>query len=411
LDRTIAAIDIGTSKICTLVGEVGDAGVLRVTGVGVVRARGLRKGVVTDVGEAAQAIGESVRKAERVSGCTISRAIVGMGGTHIASLNSMGMVAIGKGDRPIDREDTDRAIEAAKAVPLDHNRSILHPIPRSFIVDGQDGITNPIGLMGFRLEVQAHLIIAATSAMQNIQHCVEMNDIGVVELVIQPLASAEAVLTAEEKEAGVALVDIGGGTTDMAVFVRGSIWQTLSLGLGGHQITNDIAVALHTPFNTAEDVKVRYAHALYDTIDQTEKIEVTTFGDNSVTSVGRREMCAIAAARAEEILDAVGREIKRSALDGLLPAGIVLTGGTADMPGLRELAVRQLQVPVRVGVPRKLQGLVESISSPAYATAVGLLMWGANKQTVATEIIQQEGKPKQLYRRLLDLLKLFLPRG
>lgn len=410
MERTIAAIDIGTSKICTLVGEVGDGG-LRVIGVGVVPSKGLRKGVVTDVQEAAQAIGESVRKAERVSGCTISRAIVGVGGTHIASQNSNGMVAIGKGDRPIDREDTDRALEAAQAIPLDHNRRIVHAIPRAFVVDGQDGITNPIGLMGFRLEVEAHIVTGATSAIQNLVRCVEMNDIGVSELVLQPLASAEAVLTNEEREMGVALVDIGGGTTDMAVFVQGSIWQTLSLGMGGNHITNDLAVGLRAPFNTAEDVKVRYAHAMAETVDEQEAIEVATFGETTVSSVKRREVCGIAVARAKEMLEAVGLEIKRSGLDGLLPAGYVLTGGTADLPGLRELAVQMLQVPVRVGVPRKLQGLVESISSPAYATAVGLLLWGMNKQEVTTEITEQESKPKALWHKLLDVLKLFLPKG
>ncbi|NLG27571.1 MAG: cell division protein FtsA, partial [Chloroflexi bacterium] len=301
MERTIAAIDIGTSKICTLVGEVGDGG-LRVIGVGVVPSKGLRKGVVTDVQEAAQAIGESVRKAERVSGCTISRAIVGVGGTHIASQNSNGMVAIGKGDRPIDREDTDRALEAAQAIPLDHNRRIVHAIPRAFVVDGQDGITNPIGLMGFRLEVEAHIVTGATSAIQNLVRCVEMNDIGVSELVLQPLASAEAVLTSEEREMGVALVDIGGGTTDMAVFVQGSIWQTLSLGMGGNHITNDLAVGLRAPFNTAEDVKVRYAHAMAETVDEQEAIEVATFGETTVSSVKRREVCGIAVARAKEML-------------------------------------------------------------------------------------------------------------
>jgi cell division protein FtsA len=410
LERTIAAIDIGTSKICTLVGEVGDGG-LRVIGVGVVPSKGLRKGVVTDVQEAAQAIGESVRKAERVSGCTVSRAIVGVGGTHVASQNSNGMVAIGKGDRPIDRDDTDRALEAAQAIPLDHNRRIVHAIPRTFVVDGQDGITNPIGLMGFRLEVEAHIVTGASSAIQNLVRCVEMNDIGVSELVLQPLASAEAVLTSEEREMGVALVDIGGGTTDMAVFVQGSIWQTLSLGMGGNHITNDLAVGLRAPFNTAEDVKVRYAHALVDTVDEQDAIEVATFGETTVSSVKRREVCGIAVARAKEMLEAVGLEIKRSGLDGLLPAGYVLTGGTADLPGLRELAVEILQVPVRVGVPRKLQGLVESISSPAYATAVGLLLWGMNKQEVTTEIIGLESKPKALWYKLLEVLKLFLPKG
>ena len=411
MDRTIAAIDIGTFKICTLVGEIGDGGTMRVIGVGVVPSRGLRKGVVTDVQEAAKAIGESVRKAERVSGCTISHAFVGVGGTHIASQNSMGVVAIGKGDRPIDREDTDRALEAAQAVPLEHNRRIIHAIPREFTVDGQDGITNPIGLMGFRLEVEAHIATGAASAIQNLVRCVEMNDIGITELVLQPLASAEAVLTEEEKKMGVALVDIGGGTADLAIFVEGSIWETLVIGLGGNHITNDIAVGLRTPFTTAEDVKVRYAQAMYESVDEQEKIEVATFGDNNVASVQRRQLCTIVSARSEEIIEAIGREVKRSGLDGLLPAGIVITGGTSELPGFRDLAVRLLQVPVRVGVPRRLQGLIETISSPAYATGVGLLLWGMNKQAVTTEMVVQTGKAKTRLQRFLDWLKILLPQG
>lgn len=411
MDRTIAAIDIGTFKICTLVGEIAEGGVLRVIGVGVAPSRGMRKGVVTDVQEAAAAIGESVRKAERVSGCTIAHALVGVGGTHIASQNSVGVVAIGKGDRPIDREDTDRALEAAQAVPLEHNRRIIHAIPREFTVDGQDGITNPIGLMGFRLEVEAHIATGAAAAIQNLVRCVEMNDIGITELVLNPLASAEAVLTDEEKRMGVALVDVGGGTAELAIFVEGSIWETMVIGLGGNHITNDIAMGLHTPFGVAEDIKVRYAQAVYDAVDETDRIEVATFGDNNVAKIQRRDVCAIAAARAEEIVEAIGREVKRSGLDGLLPAGLVVTGGVAELPGFRDLAVRLLQTPVRMGEPRRLQGLIETISSPAYATSVGLLLWGTKKQAVATEMVAQTGKAKSRLQKILDWFKLLLPQG
>jgi len=238
-----------------------------------------------------------------------------------------------------------------------------------------------------------------------------MNDIGITELVLQPLASAEAVLTEEEKKMGVALVDIGGGTADLAIFVEGSIWETLVIGLGGNHITNDIAVGLRTPFTTAEDVKVRYAQAMYESVDEQEKIEVATFGDNNVASVQRRQLCTIVSARSEEIIEAIGREVKRSGLDGLLPAGIVITGGTSELPGFRDLAVRLLQVPVRVGVPRRLQGLIETISSPAYATGVGLLLWGMNKQAVTTEMVVQTGKAKTRLQRFLDWLKILLPQG
>jgi len=411
VERTIVGIDIGTTKICTLVAQVTENDMLRVVGVGVAPARGLTKGVVTDVEEAAKAIGESVQKAERVSGYTISDAYIGVGGSHIASQNSRGVVAIGKGDRPVDRDDVDRAMEAAQAVDIPHNRRIIHAIPREFVVDGQDGIKNPLGLMGFRLEVDAHIVTGAVTSIQNLVHCVEKNHIEIADLVLQPLASAEAVLTPEEKNMGVALVDMGGGTTDMAIFVEGSIWETMVFAVGGNHITNDIAVGLRTPFAIAEDIKVRYAHAVSSAVDEEDKIEITTFGDNNVAVVSRRKLCDIAAFRTEEMFDLIAREIRRSGFGGLLPAGVVLTGGSAGLTGIRQVAEQVLQLPVRIGAPRRLQGLIEAISSPAYATSVGLLIWGMREEATSAERGPKLVTNRNWYQRLMELFRMFLPRG
>jgi len=410
LERTIACIDTGTTKICTLVAEIVDGDSLRVIGVGVVPARGLRKGVITDVAEATAAIGESVQKAERVSGHTITRVYVGVGGSHISSQNNKGVVAIGKGDRPVDHDDIERAMESALAVPLAHNRRIIHSIARDFVLDGQDGIKNPIGLLGYRLEVEAHIVTGAISSIQNLQRCVETNQIEIVDMVLQPLASADAVLTEQEKDVGVALVDMGGGTTDLALYTNGSIWETQIFAIGGNHVTNDIAMGLRAPMATAEDIKIRYGSALVEQVPRSEMIEVTTFGAENVTAVRRRDLCSIIADRAQEMLQVIGREVRRSGFEGLLPAGVVLTGGTANLTGLRDLAAETLELPVRVGMPRRLRGLVETISSPAYATSVGLLMWGLRAETKsATADVGRGATP--WYQAVLDWLKVFLPRA
>jgi cell division protein FtsA len=410
LERTIVGIDVGTTKVCTLVAEIGDNQSLRVVGVGVVPSRGLRKGVITDVEEAAAAIGESVQKAERVSGHTVTRAYVGVGGSHISSQNNRGVVAIGKGDRPVDHDDVDRAMEQALAVPLPHNRRIIHSIAREFSIDGQGGIKNPLGLMGYRLEVEAHIVTGAVTSIQNLVRCVEMNQIEIADLVLQPLASANAILPDEEKELGVALVDMGGGTTDLAVYVGGSIWETQIFAVGGNHLTNDIAVGLRAPLATAEDIKIRYANALPQAISDDEMIEITTFGEDCQTRVSRRELCQIVALRAEEMFELIAKEIRRSGFDGMLPAGVVITGGTASLTGLRELAAETLRLPVRIGIPKRLRGLVETISGPAYATSVGLLLWGQQTESSRAATYKVPGTTAW-YGPILEWIKVFLPKG
>ena len=383
MERTIVGIDVGTTKVCTLVGEVSEDESLRIVGVGTVPSRGIRKGVIVNVAEATQAIRASVEKAERVSGYEIQRAHVSLAGAHVTSMNSRGVIAVQHGERGISPEEVDRAMEAARAIAIPHDREVVHIIPRGYTVDGQEGIRDPVGMVGFRLEVEAHIITGAVSSIHNLMRCVEDAGVGVDELVLDPLASGEAVLSDTERDMGVVLVDIGGGTTDIAVFIEGSIWHTTVLAVGGQHLTNDIAVCIRMPTAAAEETKIAYGHACPDTLDPTEMIQVNAFGDNIASKVSRREMAQVIEARVEEILSLVMQEIKRSGYDGLLPAGVVLCGGTAQLRGIRELARQVLKLPVRVGGPGELQGLTDMIMSPAFATSVGLLRWGLRQGAVS----------------------------
>ena len=288
MDQILVGIDVGTTKVCTLVGEIGEDENLRIVGVGVVPARGIRKGVIVNVNEATQAIRASVEKAERVSGYDIERAHIGLAGAHVSSINSRGVVAVQHGDRGIEPEDVERALDAARAIAIPHDREVVHVVPRGFSVDGQEGIRDPIGMIGFRMEVEAHIITGAVSSIHNLIKCVEEAGVGVDELVLDPLASGEAVLSDTEREMGVVLVDIGGGTTDIAVFIEGSIWHTTILSVGGNHLTNDIAVVMKMPSTAAEDAKIQYGHACPDMLDPNEMIQVLAFGENMPVRVPRR---------------------------------------------------------------------------------------------------------------------------
>jgi cell division protein FtsA len=401
---TVVGIDVGTTKICTLVGEVDNSDHLRIVGVGVVPSRGLRRGVIVSVDEAAAAIAASIEKAERISGYKIENAYVGVAGSHIASLNTRGVVAIGRGDRPITQEDVNRAMEAAQAVAVPHNRQIIHAIPRSFSLDDQEGVRDPIGLMGYRLEVEAHIVTGASTSLRNLASCVQAAGVGITAMVLQPLASAEAVLRPDEREMGVVLVDAGGGTVDVAIFMEGSIWHSLVLPVGGNHITNDIAISLRIPFDVAEELKLQHGHALPEAVDSEEVVDVRSFGHGPGRVVARRELATIIEARAEEMFEMVLREIKRSGYDGLLPAGVVLTGGTARMEGLVELGQRVLNLPVRIGMPSDIDGLVETIEGPAYATSVGMLLWGIRHDSGPEP-------PPDRRRGFLGWLRELLPRS
>ncbi|HMQ50501.1 MAG TPA: cell division protein FtsA [Anaerolineae bacterium] len=378
MDRTVVALDIGTTKICTIVAEVGPPPdhAMRIVGVGTVPSSGIRKGVVVNVQEVTVAIRESIQRAERTSGYEIASAYVGLAGAHIASMNSQGVVAISRGERGIRPVDVERALESARAVDIPHNREILHIIPREFTVDGEDGVRDPVGMQGYRLEVEAHLVTGATGSIRNLIKCVQAAGIQIDALVLEPLASGEAVLTDVEREMGVVLVDIGGGTTDIAVFIEGSIWHTVVLSTGGEQITNDIAVGLRAPYNIAEEIKVKYGHALVEAVMPEEVIRAELFGQEGYHEIPRQFLAEIIEARAEEIFEMILKEIKRSGYDGLLPAGVVLCGGTANLPGIRDLARQVMGLPARVGEPQNLRGLVETLQGPAFATSVGLVQWG-----------------------------------
>jgi len=404
VERVVACVDVGTSKICTLIGEVDQSDDLRIVGVGIVPSRGIRKGVVVNVQEATDAILASVERAERLAGYEIESAYVGLAGAHISSINSRGAVAINRGERGVQPSDIERALDAARAIPIPYNRQVLHAIPRSYILDGDDGVRDPLGMQAYRLEVEAHIITGATTSIQNLVKCVQATGLGIEALILEPLASGEAVLTDVEREMGVALVDIGGGTTDIAVFIEGSIWHTVVLPIGGEQITHDIAVGLRTPFSTAEELKIKYGNACPRNVQVEDLLEVTVFGEGDSQKVSRHFLAQIIEARVEEIFELVHQEIKRSGYDGLLPAGIVLCGGSADLAGIRDVARDVLGLPVRIGVPHNLRGLVDALGRPAYATSVGLLHWGLRR-----DLGQVTRPPRGEGFKILDWLKALLP--
>ncbi|RME49021.1 MAG: cell division protein FtsA [Chloroflexi bacterium] len=376
MDGIIVGIDVGTTKVCTLVGQPDPDGAVRIIGLGIVPSAGLHKGIVVNVEEATAAIAASVEEAEKVSGRTIERAYVGVTGEHINSMNSRGTIPIGYGNQPITTEDVTRAIEAAQTIAIPHNRRMVHVIPRAYIVDGQDGVRDPVGMQAFRLEVEVHIVTAAVASLHNLVRCVERAGIEVIDLVLEPMASAEAVLSSAERQMGVVLADIGGGTTDIAVFHDGTVVHTAALPVAGHQLTNDLAVVLRTPLETAELIKTRYGHVIPAKLNGTDPIDVAGFGDEGSHMVPREYIAQVLEARVAEILRLVDREMKRSGYDGLLPAGVVLCGGSTELPGFKELARRVLEVPVRVGTPQGMTGLRDAVNRPAYATAVGLLLWG-----------------------------------
>jgi cell division protein FtsA len=410
LEKTIVSIDVGTTKICTLIGEVDEADNLCIVGVGVAPSHGLNKGVVVGVEEAYLSIADSIERAERVSGYQIESAYVGLAGKHISSLNSRGVVAVGRGERRVTVDDEARALEAAQAIAVPHNREIVHVIPRSYTLDGVSGVRDPVGMVGFRLEVEAHIVTGAEAAMRNLAQCIEKTGVQVNDLILQPLASAESVLTPEERHTGVVLVDAGGGTTDLAMFVEGSIWHSVVLPVGGNNLTNDLSVGLRTSFAVAEDLKIKYGHVLPELVDPEEFVEVPAFGGGKPQSVSRRQMVLILEARAEEMYAMIMNEIKRSGYEGLLPAGLVLTGGTADLRGFAELGREMLQLPVRVGRVRNVSGLADAVSSPAYATAVGLLQWGLRYGPSDRREGTEKSRWEELYQRFVEVLRAFLPR-
>ncbi|HIQ01328.1 MAG TPA: cell division protein FtsA [Anaerolineales bacterium] len=405
VERTVVGIDVGSSKVCTLVGEVREDGSLRIIGVGVAPSRGLRKGVVVNVAEATAAIAASVEEAERTSGYRIERAYVSLGGVHLSSVNSRGVVAVSRREEGIGVEDVDRALDAAGAIAVPYNRELIHVIPRHYVVDGQEGVRDPLGMHGFRMEVEAHVVTGSTTVIQNLVKCVAGAGVEVDEVVLSCLAAGDAVLAENEREIGVVLVDMGGGTTDIAIFIEGTVWHTVALGIGGEYITNDVAIGLRLPTAAAEEVKIRYGHTRPAQVGPEERFPAELFGESNRQTLPRWKLAEIIEARVEEMLGMVLQEIKRSGYDGLLPAGVVLCGGVAQLPGIRELAREVVGLPVRIGTPQGLVGLVDRINGPAYAVAAGLVGWGL---MVDTRRPLPRGGPS-VGRRLLRWLRALLP--
>ncbi len=374
MSEIITAIDVGTTKICTFIAEATPEGRLRLLGAGCSRSEGLRKGVVINVSAATQAITDSIVKAEQMAGITVQNAVVGIVGSHIKSHNGIGTATIPRG-RSITRQDIDRALDTARTIPLPPDREIIHTIARNFTVDQQEGVSEPIGMHGYRLEVNAHIITGATTAIKNLANCVQNNGVTVEEMVLEPLASGEAVLTQDERDMGVVVADIGGGTTDIAIYLDGSVWHTVVLEVGGDNLTRDMAMGLRTPYDTAESLKLRYGHALPEWVAEDEVISANAFGDAQSQTISRRFIAEILEARSEEVLSYILQEIRRSGYDGLLPAGVVLTGGTAQLPGIMDLGRKVFRSPVRTGVPNGIGNAQRKWLKPENACGFGLLLW------------------------------------
>lgn len=369
----IVGIDVGTTKICTLVARVEDEGLIRILGAGIEPSQGIRKGVPVDLRAASQAIARSVEKAERTSGLEINSALVSLAGSHVSSINSRGVVGVT--GRVIDENDVYRSMEAARAVAIPHNREVIHVIQRGFTVDGQPGIRMPLGMHGYRLEVETHIITAASSTVENLRNCISNAHAEVSQFVLNPLASGEVVLTETEREMGVIVCDIGGGTTDLAIYIDGDVWHTMVLGVGGDHITSDIAHGLRLPVDQAEEIKIQHGCALKAEVPEEEYFTVRPFGEEKPAQISRRDLAMVIEARGEEIFGMVLQEIKRSGYDGLLPAGMVLTGGSSSLPGIRKLASQVLGLPVRIAQPQNMVGMTDKLHSPAFSTGVGLIHW------------------------------------
>ncbi len=405
-ERYVVGLDVGTSNVTTIVGEALDDGSLDVIGIGVAESRGIKRGVVTNLETAVESIKRSIDEAELMAGVEVDSVHVGICGSHVKGFNSRGVIAVAGKNREITRDDVRRAIEAAKAVSLPSGREILHVLPQDFVVDEQDGIGAPVGMTGARLEVNVHIITGAISSTQNIIACVNRAGVSVIDTVISQLAAAEAVLTDDEKELGVALVDIGGGTADVAIFERGSLWHTGVVAVGGDHFTNDIAVGLRTPIPDAEKVKQRNGCALSAMVEEDEMIEVASVGGRKPRLMARRILSEILQPRAEEVFHLVWDEIRRAGYEKSLNSGIVLSGGGSILEGLPEIAEQIFDLPIRRGAPMNIGGLADHIDSPMFATPVGLVLY-AHHNHVPEPIHVGAGAIGRVAGRLRGIFKEF----
>jgi cell division protein FtsA len=375
--KVIAAIDVGTTKICTIVATLDSGGGIQVLGVGLVPSHGLHKGMVVNVDEARVSIADSIRRAEQASGVRVESAYVGVTGRHIHSTNNHGVVAIPRNDRLVRHDDLKRVLDSAQSLNLPDDRKVLHAIPRHYNLDNQERIKNPVGMHGFRLDVETHVITAAVASVQNLVKCIRSVGVEIADLILEPLASGESVLTAEEKELGVILADIGGGTTDIAVFRDGSIYHTSIIPVAGYQFTSDLSIGLGLPFDIAEAMKKKYGNVSPENITKNED---STLNVENGHSVSYRDLCGIIRDRMEELLRLILLEMPDSNYNAIAPAGLVLTGGGAKVAGLQALAKSVIRIPTRIGQPMGVYGITDILHDPCHATGVGLLIWGVHNQ-------------------------------
>ncbi len=398
----IVGLDIGTSKVLAIVGEINAEGGLNIVGIGRHRSRGLRKGAVVNIESTVQSIQRAVEEAELMAGCRIHSVFAGIAGSHIRSMNSHGIVAIR--DREVYSADIERVIDAAQAVAIPADQKILHILPQEYIIDSQEGVKEPLGMSGVRLEAKVHLVTCATNAYQNIEKCIRRCGLEVDEIILEQLASSYSVLTEDEKELGVCMVDIGGGTTDIAIFTEGAIRHTGVIPIAGDQVTNDIAMALRTPTEFAEELKIKYACALSQLASPDEMIKVPGVGERAPRELSRQALADVVEPRYDELFHLIQAEIRHSGYADMLAAGLVLTGGTSKMEGVVDLAEEIFHMPVRIGMPYEVSGLVDIVRNPTYSTGVGLLLYGMKQ---AQERERRE-PPKNSGIRILDKVKKFL---
>ena len=390
-DNMIVGLDIGTSKVVAIVGEIVDDGSLNIIGIGSHRSRGLKKGTVVNIESTVESIQHAIAEAEMMAGCQIHSVYAGIAGSHIRSMNSHGIVAIRDGE--VERADIERVIDAAQAVAIPADQKVLHILPQEYLIDAQEGVKEPLGMSGVRLEAKVHLVTCAINAVQNIEKCIKRCNLAVDEIILEQLASAYSVLTEDEKELGVCIVDIGGGTSDIAIFTEGSIRHTGVIPIAGDQVTNDIAMALRTPTDDADEIKVKYACALTQLANGADSIKVPSVGDRPPRELSRQALAEVVEPRYVELFTLVQQELQRSGFQDMLAAGIVLTGGTSKMEGVVDLAEEIFHAPVRIGAPHNVAGLADIVRNPIYSTGVGLLLYGL-KQFQEQGGIITKGEPR-----------------
>ena len=402
-NEIVSCIDVGTTKICSIMAKPGQGGDLQVLGVGLTSSRGLHKGLVVNITEARESIRTSVRKAEQASGVKMESVYVGVTGRHVTSLNKRGVVSISRNDKLVRPDDLKRVLQSAKTFTVPNDRKLLHVIPRGYAIDGQTGVKNPVGMHGFRLDVETHVITAAVASVQNLVKCIRGANLEIEDLVLEPLASAEAVLRPDERDAGAILADIGGGTTDIAIFKNGSIWHTAILPVAGYQITRDIAIGLGMPFDAAEQMKKKFGSVmpLYEDSDEAATLNTNGYG------VSYQDLSHIVRARTEEIMKLIALELP-SDYQREVPAGLVLTGGCANLKGIAQLAHEVLALPVRVGAPEGVYGIADVLPDPAFATGVGLLLWGSRKHSSDRYWKNSRGVGESLRNLAIRMRKLVL---